>query len=153
MGSIRLHPADAAKYGAPEEIPFDITAIGVRQRSAVEKASRHSVRWMFDQLAGVPELDEHGNAIPVPVLDDDGKPVMEADGVTPKVEPRLTRDGDAIAMVAWMALWAIGIKVPWDSFEIRESGFTIDARGDGEDDSGKDREPETAPESSTISPS
>lgn len=151
MGYIRLHPKDAEKYGVSEEIPFDLTAIGTRQRAAVESASRRSLRWMFDQLAGVPELDEAGNPIPMPVLDDDGNPVMEDDGVTPKVTARLTRHGDAIAMIAWMALWGIGIKVPWDDFDPIESGLVVRA-WDDEDDSGKDEEPETDSASTTSNP-
>jgi hypothetical protein len=157
LGYIKLHPKDAEKYGAPPEIPFDLTAIGVRQRAAVEAAARRSLRWMFDQLAGVPELDEAGNPIPVPVRDGDGNPVMEDDGVTPKVTPRITRHGDAIAMVAWMALWGIGIKVPWDTFDIVESGMVVRAWGDDGDDSedepGKADQPETDSESSTTDPS
>lgn len=151
MGYITLHPDDQAKYGAPPVIPFDLSAVGVRQRAALEKASKRSLRWMLDQLQGVPELDENDNPIAVPVFEDDGvTPVFEADGVTQAVVPRLTRDGEAIAMVVWLALWGIGIKVPWDTFDPREVGLVIRAGDpDDEGDSGKDEEP--AAESSTTS--
>lgn len=149
MGYIRLHEKDRARYGAPDEIPFDLAAIGVRQRAAAERASGRSLRWMFDQLGGVPELDADGNAIPVPSYGVDGEPVMEDDGVTPKMEPRLTRNGDAIAMVAWLALWGIGIKVDWETFEVQETGLVINASDDSDDDAGKAEESGT-PESSTT---
>lgn len=151
MGTIRLHPDDCAKYGAPEEIEFNLAALGVRQRSALEKASKRSVRWMFDQLAGVPELDEHGNPIPVPVIDrETGEQKVESG--EPVYTEKLARDGEAVAMLVWAALWGIGIRPPWNTFDVQEFGLQILAAGDDEDDdddSGKAEEPEM--ESSTTS--
>lgn len=156
MGYIKLHPKDAEKYGAPEEIPFDLTTIGTRQRAAVESASKHSLRWMFDQLAGVPELDEAGNPIPVPVIDPETGEQKVENG-EPVFTERLTRHGDAIAMIAWMALWGIGIKVPWDTFNPIEAGLIVRAfdEDEADDDSGKADQPEagTDLESSTPDPS
>jgi hypothetical protein len=153
LGYIKLHPRDAEKYGAPDEIPFDLSAIGVRQRSAVEAVSKRSLRWMFDQLAGVPELDEHGNTIPVPVTDRDTGEQKIGDDGEPVFTERLTRHGDAIAMVAWMALWGIGIKPAWDTFDPIETGLVVRADDDVEADSGKAEEPETDSASSTTDPS
>lgn len=151
MGYIKLHPADREKYGAPERIPFDFTAVGVRQRAALERETKKSYRWLIDQLEGVPELDEAGNPIPVPVLDDEGKPVLNEDG-TEKVEPKLKRDGEAIAMFIWMMLWGAGVKVPWSTFDIRDDGLEI--HSDGEDgESGKGDQPETDSASTTTDPS
>lgn len=161
MGYIRFHPKDAAKYGAPVEVPFDLGGIGVRQRSAFEKATKHSYNWLLDQLRGVPELDENGNAIPVPVLDLDGSPKVDADG-EPVVRMKLTRDPEALAMLAWLALWGHGIRVPWNDrdgnpvFEIREFGTRVDyssAEDEDEDevDEGKaptDSENTTSPTTS-----
>lgn len=152
MPSIRLHPDDRETYGAPEVIEVDFQKVGLRQRGAVEKASGHTLRWMYEQLQGVPELDENRNPIPEPVivpetgeqeLDDAGKPMFT---------PRLTRDPEAIAMLVWMALWGVGIKVPWGTFEVIESGLQLNrSEDDGEeDDSGKDDEQATDSENTTT---
>jgi hypothetical protein len=150
MPSIRLNPADREKYGTEEWIDIDYQAIGLRQRAAAEKATKRSLRWMFDQLQGVPELDDDGNAIPVrdPATGElvlvNGQPV-----------PRLITDPEALAMVVWMALWGVGIKVPWDDFDVTGNGLEfkrldIEVEDEDEDDSGKDQEPETDSESSTT---
>lgn len=147
MGYLKLHPKDREKYGAPERIPFDFTTIGVRQRSAVEAAAKRPLRWMYDQLAGVPALDEHNNPIPVPVIDPETGEQQVENG-EPVFTPRLTTHGDAFGMLVWMSLWGIGIKVPWDGFDIIESGLEINGGSpDDEGDPGKDDRPETEPTS------
>jgi hypothetical protein len=151
MGYIKLHPNDAAKFDAPERIDFEITNIGLRQQAAVEKACKHTIRWMFDQLQGVPELDEHNNPIPVPVVDDAGDPVMEDDGVTPKVTEKLTRDPEALAMLVYLALWGIGVRLDWNTFDVQAVGLEVHIVDDDEANEGKDEAPpETASESTTI---
>lgn len=151
MPSIRLHPDDRAKYGAPEVIEFDFQAIGLRQRSAVEKASKRSLRWMYDQLSGVPELDENQNPIAEPVIDEEtGEQVVE-DG-QPVFTPRLTHDSEAILMVVWMALWGIGIRTPWEDFDLIENGLLLnrsDSAAD-EDDPGKGEQEPTDSEKTTT---
>lgn len=152
MGYIKLNPKDAERYSCPERIEFDLQDIGVRQRSAVEKACGRSLRWMLDQLMGVPELDENNDPIPIPVLDDEGNTVFEDDGVTPKMEPRLRRDPEAIAMVIYLALWGAGYRIPWDTFDIYELGLELRLSGD-EDEPGKDEAPETDSANTTTDPS
>lgn len=151
MATIQLHPADQKKYGTPEIIEIDISAIGVRQRSAVERAAKRTLRWMFDQLEGVPELDEHQNPIPVPKVDPATGEQLVENG-EPVFTERLTRDGEAVAMFVWMALWAINIRPAWETFEIRESGLVLRAAEDLEDGdgSGKEQGPEMGSESSTT---
>lgn len=152
MPSIRMHPSDCAKYGAPEVIEIDFQAIGLRQRAAVEKASKRPLRWMYDQLAGVPELDEHQNPIPIPVIDPETGKQEIKDG-EPVFTPRLTRDPEAILMLVWMALWGIGIRTDWDAFDVVENGLWLN-RSDSDDeepDSGKGEEQPTDSESSTTS--
>jgi hypothetical protein len=105
---------------------------------------------MFDQLQGVPELDEHNNPIPVPVVDDDGSPVMEDDGVTPKVTEKLRRDPEALAMLVYLALWGAGIRTDWDTFDVHEIGLEVHLADEDEPSEGKDEAPETASESTTI---
>jgi len=133
MGSVRLHPKDRAKYGAPEEIPFNLSEIGVKQRSAFEKQTKRPLKWFYDQLSGVPELDENGNAVPELVFNRDGSPKLNDDG-SQAVRVKLTRDPEVFAMLAWLALWGDGIKVPYDTFEVIEIGLHIDLSSDDDDD-------------------
>lgn len=148
MGIIRLNPADAAKYGAPPEgVPFDLTAVGVRQRSALVRETRKPWGWFIDQLGGVPELDEHQNPIPVPVIDPDTGEQKVENG-EPVFTPKLVQDGDAIAMLVWLALWGAGIKVPWDNFDILATDLEIDLTGE-DDEPGKAEAPETDSASTT----
>lgn len=142
MGSIKLNPKDAERYGTPERIEFNLADLGVRQRAAVEKACKRPLKWMFNALSGVPELDENGNAIPVPVFDDEGNQVFEDDGVTPKMEPKLWRDPEALAMFVYLILWGAGFRTDWDTFDIYESGLEIQSDSDEDEPSeGKDEAP------------
>lgn len=146
MGYIKLNPKDAEKYGVDERVDFDLTAIGLRQRAAFEQGANgpgRSLRWLFDQLSGVPKLDEAGNPIPIPVLDDAGEPVFEDDGVTPKVTPQLTRDPEAVAMLIWLALWGVGVRSPWEMFDVRVDGLDFGFADEGDEDLGKGDEPTT----------
>lgn len=133
MGSVRLNPKDRAKYGGPEEIPFNLSEIGVKQRAAFEKQTKRPLKWFYDQLSGVPELDENGNAVPEPVFNRDGSPKLNDDN-TQVVRVKLTRDPEVFAMLAWLALWGHGIKVPYDTFEVIEIGLRIDLSSDDDDD-------------------
>lgn len=151
LGYIKLHPNDQKKYGAPPEIPFDLAAIGIRQRAAFVRETKRSLSWLFNQLAGVPELDDAGNPIPIPVLDDDGKPVLNADG-TEKVTEKLKVDDEALAMLVWLALWGVGIKRPWDTFDPQFHGLEILDGEDEADEPGKGEAPETDSANSTSSP-
>lgn len=149
MGYIKLHPKDAEKYGCPEHIEFEFESIGVRQRAAVEKACRHTIRWMLDQMQGVPEFDEDGAPIAIPVVDDDGNPVMEGDGVTPKMTPRLTRNPEAVAMLVYLALWGAGYRLNWDDFDVRAIGLTVHI-GDDEDEASEGKDEPAAEDSPTT---
>lgn len=133
MGTIRLNPLDAERYGAPEVIDFDLRRIGVRQRGALEKATKHSLRWMLDQLSGVPEVDDVGNVIVEHVLNDDGTQKLNADG-SPELAPKLGHDADAVAMIVWLALWGAGIRVAWEGFDVTEIGLRISLANADEDD-------------------
>lgn len=148
MGSVRLNPKDRAKYGGPEVMQFDLDEIGVKQRSAFEKATKKPLRWFYAQLSGVPELDEAGNAIPEPVLERDGTPRLNEDG-TPAVRARLTRDPEVWAMLAWLALWGEGVKVPYDTFDVIEHGLRIDFGSDEDDEVDEGKAPATDSESTT----
>lgn len=151
MGYIKLHEKDAAKFGCPERIDFEFESIGVRQRAAVEKACRRSIRWMLDQIQGVPEFDEHNNPIPIPVVDDDDNPVMEADGVTPKMTPKLRHDPEATAMLVYLALWGAGYRLDWDTFDVRAIGLEVNfVDDDDEANEGKDQPEESATTDSTT---
>ena len=152
MPTIRLNPKDCERYGAPAAIDVDFEAIGLRQRSALEKASKRSLRWMYDQLSGVPELDDNQNPIPVPVIDPETGE-QEIENGEPVFTPKLTRDPDAFLMLVWMALWGIGIHTPWETFDVIENGLRLD-RSDsdgGEDEPGKGEEQPTDSENTTTS--
>lgn len=157
MGSVTLHPKDCEKYGVSEPIPFDLGGVGVRQRAAFEKATKRSYSWLLDQLRGVPDLDEAGNAIPEPVFDRDGTPKLNDDG-SPVVRMKLTRDPEALAMVAWLALWGHGIRVPWNDrdgnvvFDVRDIGLRIDFGSDEDDDDEVDEGKAPTDSESTTSP-
>lgn len=140
MGTLRLHPKDCERFSVPEVIDFDLTAIGVRQRKAFETATKKPLGWLFDQMQGVPELDEAGNPIPDPVFDEAGEPVIDETTGEQKVEPRLTTDPDAIVMFVWLVLWGHGVRVPWDDFDVREIGLRLNF-ADGSGESGKADEP------------
>jgi hypothetical protein len=140
MGYIKLHEKDAAKFGCPERVDFEFESIGVRQRAAVEKACRRSIRWMLEQIQGVPEFDENNNPIPIPVVDDDGNQVMEDDGVTPKMTPKLRRDPEATAMLVYLALWGAGYRLDWDTFDVRAVGLEVNFTDDEDEaNEGKDK--------------
>lgn len=158
MGFIQLHPKDRAKYGAPEQIPFDLGEVGVRQREAFEKKTKRSYNWLLDQLRGVPELDENGNAIPVPVFNADGTPKLNDDG-SPAVRMKLTRDPATLAHLAWLALWGFGIRLPWDDkdgevvFDVIDSGLRVDFSSDEDDEEEDDDEGKAPTDSeSTTNP-
>lgn len=141
MALIHLNPKDQAKYGVDGPVPFVLSEVGIRQRAAFERQVGKPLQWLYNQLSGVPELDEAGNAIPVPVLNADGTPKLNDDG-TPVVRMKLTRDPESMAMLAWLALWGAGVKVPWDDFEVIEDGLRVgpsadDAEDEPESDEGK----------------
>ncbi len=139
MANVHFHPKDQAKYGIDGPIKFVLAEVGVRQRAAFEKQTKKPLTWLYNQLSGVPELDEAGNAIPEPAWNRDGSPKLNEDG-TQAVRVKLTRDPESLAMFAWLALWGHGIKVPWDDFEVIESGLRIgpdDDEDDAEVDEGK----------------
>ena len=150
MGYIKLNPKDREKFGGPEEIPFDLNAIGIRQRAALERETKKSYRWFMAQLGGVPALDEDGNPIPVPVIDPETGEQKIENG-EPVFTPRLKQDGDALAMLVWLALWGAGIRVPWATFDILEAGLEI--RGEDEDAEAGKAEAATDSESTTSDPS
>lgn len=139
MRYLILHPKDQEKYGAPERIPFDLAEIGIRQRTAFEKTTKKPYNWLLDQLRGVPELDDAGNAIPVQVYNPDGSPKLDADG-EPVMRMKLTRDPETMALLAWLALWGHGIRQPWNDkdgnpvFDIIEVGAYIGSDTEDEDE-------------------
>jgi len=148
-GSVQLHPKDQVKYGAPPSIPFDLNELGVKQRAAFERETKRTLKWFFNQLQGVPELDEHQNPIPVPVVNPDGSPKLD-DAGNPVVKMKLTRDPEVFAMYAWLALWGHGIRVPYETFDVIEVGLRIDYGNDETDeDVDEGKAPATDSESST----
>ena len=133
MGTIHLHPKDREKYRSPEEgIPFDLALVGVRQRAAFEREVQPYAKFL-DDLGGVQDLDEQGNPIPVPVIDPETGKQLIVDGEL-QFKPKLKYNGDAYAMIAWLALWGIGIKVPWDKFDVTDTGLVIDLRDEAADE-------------------
>lgn len=162
MRFIMLHPKDCEKYGAPDRIPFDLAEIGIRQRTAFEKTTKKPYNWLLDQLRGVPDLDEAGNATAVPVFNGDGTPKLNEDG-SPVVRMKLTRDPETMALLAWLVLWGHGIRVPWNdadgnvAFDVIEHGIRIgsddeeDEEGD-EVDEGKAQTDSETTTSPTTSP-
>jgi len=139
MRYLVLHPKDQEKYGAPERIPFDLAEIGIRQRTAFEEKTKKPYNWLLDHLRGVPELDEAGNAVPVQVFNPDGSPKLD-DNNEPVMRMKLTRHPETMALLAWLALWGHGIRVPWNdkdgnpAFDIIEHGAYIGADTDDEDE-------------------
>ncbi len=151
MAIVSFHPKDQQKYGIDAPVRFVLSEVGIRQKAAFEKQTKRSLSWLYNQLSGVPELDENQNPIPEPAFNRDGTPKLNEDG-TQAVRARLTRDPESLAMFAWLALWGVGVKVPWDDFEVIESGLRIgpdDDEDDAEVDEGK---APTTDSGSTTSP-
>lgn len=153
MGYIKLNPKDAERYGVGERVDFEFTAIGVRQRAAFEKGAdgpKRPFRWLLDQMAGIPELDEHQNPIPVPAYNVDGTPKLDDDG-EPEMTLKLVRDLEAVAMFVWLVLWGAGVRTPWDGFDVLEYGLELHFFDDDEDGQGKADPPAPADTSTTTS--
>lgn len=151
MGTLRLHPKDCEKYGVAELVEFEVYGFGIRQRKAFEKATGRTLRWMFDQIEGVPELDEHSNPIPEPVIDEETGE-QKVDNGEPVFEPRLVTDPDAIVMFVWLVLWGEGVRVPWPDFDVREIGLRLNFSSDSSGEPGKDEAPTDSESSTTDRP-
>jgi hypothetical protein len=147
MGTITLHPKDCARLGVTGPIPFNLVEVGIRQRTAFETATKRPYGWLIDQLRGVPELDEHNNPIPVPVLNEDSSPKLDENN-EPVVRMRLTRHPDALPMLVWLALWGHGIRVPWDDkdgevvFDLIADGLRINYGADETEEDGEEEDDE-----------
>ena len=63
---------------------------------------------------------------------------------------KLTRDPECFAMLAWLALWGHGIKVPYETFEVIEIGLRIDLGSDDDEDVDEGKAPTDS--ESTTSP-
>lgn len=117
MGWIRLSDEDREKYGGPEKVPFSYGKWGLKSIDAMEQ----QVGWTVEDL---------GNAMRRPLLDDDGNPVLsEDDDKSPLINPRPA----AIAVLAWLALRGVGVVHRWDDFDI---GYPTLKLG-SDDDEGK----------------
>jgi len=151
MALVHFHPKDMERYGLDGPVRFVMSEVGVRQEAAFEKQVKKPLRWLYEQLSGVPELDEHGNPIPVPVIDAAGEPILNDDG-TPVVRMKLTRDPESLAMFAWLALWGNGVKVRWDDFDIVKSGLRIGPDENDDEDAEADEGKAQTDSASTTSP-
>lgn len=151
MALIYLHPKDDAKYGVTSPIRFASDEVGVRQRLAFENQTKQPLRWLYQQLGGVPALDEQGNAIPVPAYNVDGSPKLDADG-EPVMRPKLTRHPETFVMLAWLTLWGAGVRVPWADFDVMESALRVGPDADDTDEVDEDEGKAPTDSASTTSP-
>ena len=129
MAWIELAEEDRKKYGAPERIEFDYGQWGLKSIDALET----EVGWTLEDLGNElqrKKRDEQGNVVMQDALDEDGNPVLNDDGTVKQVEAS-ARSKKALAAVVWLVLRGIGVRVPWDDFDVRGIGLRIDWRDEG----------------------
>lgn len=146
MGWIKLSDEDTKRYGAPAEgFPFSYSKFGLKAIDAMEsqivddEGQPYSMESLSNDLRR-PLLDANGKPVLVPELDDDGLPVVE-DGTAKMTEASSPRPR-GLAVVVWLALWSIGIRIRWDDFEIQQIGLHIDWAD--RDETGKEEDQPTA---------
>lgn len=130
MGWITLSAEDAERYGAPAEgFAFSYSRFGLRAIDVMESQIRddegnpYTMESLSNDLRR-PLIGRDGKPVMVPELDDDDEPILE------NGEPRLTEAVSprprGLAVLVWLALWCIGIRVRWDDFEVQQVGLKID---------------------------
>lgn len=145
MGWIRLSDEDTKRYNAPPDgFPFSYSRFGLKAVDAMESQIRDDAgeAYTMESLSNDlrrPLLDKDGNAVLVPELDDDGEPLVE--GGEPRMTEAVSPRPRGLAVVVWLALWSIGIRMPWDDFEIQQVGLRIDWAE--RDETGKAEDPPT----------
>ena len=147
MGWIQLSAEDTKRYGAPPEgFPFSYSRFGLKAIDAMESQIRddagepYTMETLSNDLRR-PLLDADGKPVMVPELDDDGTPALE-DG-EPKMTEAISPRPRGLAVVTWLALWSIGVRMAWDDFEVQQVGLKIDWAD--RDETGKAEEPPTDP--------
>lgn len=144
MAYLELSEKDRARYSVPERVEFQPGQIGMRAISQLRKQTGYDFEILLRLVAGVPKLDEHGEA--VIEKDAEGNPVLEDDG-SPKLE--LRHDEEALAAMVWVILWDAGHRVKWDEFDIYPLGLKLVYDDAPEEDQGKE---ETDTSSTTTTP-
>ena len=145
MSWIQLSEEDRTKYGGPEKIPFVSGRWGLKSVDALEQQAGWTMEDLSNGLSRKAR-DADGNAVTEPVLDDDGNPVLDERGEPKRSEVASPRPM-AIAVVVWLALRGVGIRVPWDDFDVSLGGLVIHWA----DDEGKAPEDQDSATSSTNS--
>jgi hypothetical protein len=146
MGYLELGDIDRKRYDVPERVEFLHHRFGMRSIKALRRFTGYEYEMMTELAAGVPKVDpETSEQVMRDVLDREGNPVYQEDGVTPKREPVIIHDEDALAAFIWLILWDAGHRIEWDIFNPHFDGLRL-SLGDGEDEeSGKaPEEPSTS---------
>lgn len=146
MGWIELAESDREKYGTPERIPFQYGRWGLKSIDALE----NQVGWTLEDLTNElqrKKRDRDGNIVTREELDDDGNPVLEEDG-TPKRYEVTAPSKLATAAMVWLCLRGIGVRVPWEEFDVQIIGLHIHWGDDSSEDGaeGKAEEPAEEPQ-------
>lgn len=126
MGWIELAEEDRKKFDTPERIELNYGRWGLKSIDALET----EVGWTLEDLGN--ELQRKkvvdGAVVMQDELDEDGNPILNADGST-KQTAVSAPSKTAFAAVVWMALRDIGIRIPWDDFNPQAAGLRIDWSG------------------------
>lgn len=141
MGWIELAAEDREKYGAPERIPLEYGRWGLKSIDALETEVGWTVEDLTNELQRK-KRDANGNIVTRDELDDDGNPVLGEDGTPNQIEVPARSPRATLALV-WLCLRSIGIRIPWDDFDIQGFGLRIIY---GDDDEGKAEEPAEEPQ-------
>jgi hypothetical protein len=135
MGWIELADVDREKYGTPERIPLEYGRWGLKSIDALET----EVGWTVEDLTNALQRrkrDADGNVVTRDELDDDGNPVLDENDKPKQIEVSAQSPRATLALV-WLCLRSIGIRIPWDEFDIHGFGLRISY---GDDDEGKAEE-------------
>lgn len=124
MSYLELSERDRKRYGVPERVEFEAGQIGMRAIKALRVQTGYDYDRLKELAGGVPKLDEHGDAITEPELDDNGEPVLNEDG-TPRRKLVLFHDEDALVAMVWVILWDAGHRIPWDTFDVYPVGLRL----------------------------
>lgn len=147
MGYLELGDLDRKRYDLPERVEFLHHRFGMRSIKALRRYTGYEYEMMTELASGIPKIDpESGEQVTQDATDRDGNIVYLDDGVTPKQEPVLVHDEDALAAFIWLILWDNGHKLDWDTFNPHFAGLRL-SLADDESDEGESGK---APENSTT---
>jgi hypothetical protein len=141
MGWIELAESDREKYGAPERIPLEYGRWGLKSVDALET----QVGWTLEDLGN--ELQRKKRDVTAMLSRRTNSTTtatrFSARTAAPKqVEVTAPSKLAEVALV-WMCLRAVGVRIPWDEFDVQMIGLRVSW---GDDDEGKALEPADSPE-------